>query len=500
MLLVLVSIQLIITVVLLLLRKSKESFLYVGLTLSLFLKLFGVMIFIAKKGGYSPEIMTFFFFSLDIRRYFQYIVISLGHLGYIIALGRYLFPYFYLRLAMYYAIDSNTKMYRRLEIGSTVLPALSLIAYYPQIFRNLIELTAKMQDVLVNLSYFWILIYVVLGSALLIKEWIAVRIPYLRFRFLLIVLALFSQTGLFTLFSGQDPSQVYRFYSFDYIWSKGIGYLQYAPSFQGFLVIVIVTAVSLILGMTVIVKYTQSNIKESRDEWVLNRKFSVAQTGASIFSHAMKNQLLANNILLKRMDQLLEDEELTDSGRDKLSDYIAQMRVNHAYLLDRSNELYHATKTKQMTLEVQSPKPILAEAEGLLMSKYPEAKLKVTCEAGIRILADKTYLTEALYNLLINAWESQILKGSTDRTLRMDVYSERRITVIVVQDHGVGLSSAEQKQVFDPFYSQKNSVMNWGLGLYHVRSIVRRHMGRIQIDSTVGEGTSFLLMLPRIDA
>lgn len=272
MLLLLVSIHLIITVVLLFVRKTKESFLYFGLTISLFLELLGVMIFIAKKGGYSPEIMTFFFFTVGLRRYFQYIAISLGYLGYIIALGRYLFPYFFLRLAMYYALDSSSATYRALAIGSPVLPALSLIVYIPRVFHSLIELTGQMQDILVNFTYFWILIYVILGSALLVKEWIAVRIPYLRFRFILVVLALFSQAGLFTLFSGQDPSQVYRFYSFDYIWSKGIGYLQYAPSFQGFLIIVAVTAVSLILGMTVIVQYTQSNIRESRDEWVLNRK------------------------------------------------------------------------------------------------------------------------------------------------------------------------------------------------------------------------------------
>lgn len=213
----------------------------------------------------------------------------------------------------------------------------------------------------------------------------------------------------------------------------------------------------------------------------------------------MKNQLLANNILLKRMDQILEEEELSPSHREKLLDYMAQMRVNHGYLLDRSNELYHATKTKQMTLELQSPEPIFAAAERLLMSKYPEAKLSLDCEAGIRILADKTYLTEALYNLLINGWESQVLKGVLDKPLSMKAHAERRFVVIAVHDHGVGLSQAEQKQVFDPFYSQKNSIMNWGLGLYHVRSIVRRHRGRIQIESTPHEGTSFLLMLPRVD-
>lgn len=500
MLLLLVSIHLIITVVLLFVRKSKESFLYFGLTASLFLKLLGVMIFISKKGGYSPEIMTFFFFSVDLRRYFQYIAITLNDLGYIIALGRYLFPYFFLRVAMYYALDTNSSMYRALTIGSSVLPVLSLIAYYPLIFRRLIEVTEQIQDLLVNLTYFWILIYVIVGCILLVKEWIAVRIPYLRFRFLLMVLALFSQAGLFTLFSGQDPSQVYRFYSFDYIWSKGIGYLQYAPSFRGFMVIVVITAVSLIMGMTVIVQFTQSNLREKRDEWVLNRKFSVAQTGASIFSHAMKNQLLANNVLLKRMDQILQEEEITAKDREKLADYVGQLRVNQGYLLDRSNELYHATKTKQMSLEMQSPEPIFGEAEGLLCSKYPEAKLTWTCEEGIRILADKTYLTEALYNLLINGWESQVLKGVLDQPLKMDAYTERRLVVIAVQDYGVGLSQAEQKQVFDPFYSQKNSTMNWGLGLYHVRSIVRRHMGRVQIESAPGEGTVFLIMLPHLDS
>jgi hypothetical protein len=82
--------------------------------------------------------------------------------------------------------------------------------------------------------------------------------------------------GLFILYCGQDPSQVYRFYSYDYIWSKGIGYLQYSPSFGGYLTIVLVTSIFFILGMISLIKFTHTSYVESRDELILNRKFSVA--------------------------------------------------------------------------------------------------------------------------------------------------------------------------------------------------------------------------------
>ena len=55
----------------------------------------------------------------------------------------------------------------------------------------------------------------------------------------------------------------------------------------------------------------------------------------------------------------------------------------------------------------------------------------------------------------------------------------------------------QQKKIFEPFYSSKNSNYSWGMGLYHVRAIVKAHLGTMRVESQSGEGSSFFIMLPR---
>ena len=113
------------------------------------------------------------------------------------------------------------------------------------------------------------------------------------------------------------------------------------------------------------------------------------------------------------------------------------------------------------------------------------------------MLADGNYLSEALYNLLTNAWEANVDAGHGDRPIRLSSSRERLYVVLEVRDEGCGMTKAEQKKIFDPFYSSKNSNTSWGMGLYHVRTIVRAHVGSLRVESKPGRGTSFFVLLPK---
>ena len=82
MLLILAFSLVIASVFLIIYRKNKDSILWLGLCTSLMLELCGVMLFIAKKGGISQEVLTFLYFSRNIYRKMQYFLITLGQLGY----------------------------------------------------------------------------------------------------------------------------------------------------------------------------------------------------------------------------------------------------------------------------------------------------------------------------------------------------------------------------------------------------------------------------------
>ena len=61
------------------------------------------------------------------------------------------------------------------------------------------------------------------------------------------------------------------------------------------------------------------------------------------------------------------------------------------------------------------------------------------------------------------------------------------------------MDDKERRQIFEPFYSSKNTNFNWGMGLYHVRTIVRSHLGTLRVENQKDGGAAFFILLPRYD-
>jgi signal transduction histidine kinase len=69
-----------------------------------------------------------------------------------------------------------------------------------------------------------------------------------------------------------------------------------------------------------------------------------------------------------------------------------------------------------------------------------------------------------------------------------------------VADTGVGIPKEFLSQIFEPFYTTKKAGSGVGLGLAVVYGIVQDHKGSITVDSVVGQGTSFTIILPSIQS
>jgi two-component system, OmpR family, sensor kinase len=107
---------------------------------------------------------------------------------------------------------------------------------------------------------------------------------------------------------------------------------------------------------------------------------------------------------------------------------------------------------------------------------------------------DPGRLEQALSNLVANALRFSEPGG----TVRVDARREGATVVISVQDAGPGLTQEQQAQVFERFYKADpaRSAEGTGLGLSIVRAIAEAHGGRVSVDSTPGQGSTFSLHLP----
>jgi len=111
----------------------------------------------------------------------------------------------------------------------------------------------------------------------------------------------------------------------------------------------------------------------------------------------------------------------------------------------------------------------------------------------IIITADKQRLEQVVRNLLSNA----VKYSPFANEIFLDLKAENGIVTVKVKDTGIGLSTAQQKQVFNRFYRAETTkgINGLGLGLYLTKQIIDAHGGELHVESTIGKGSEFSFSL-----
>jgi PAS domain S-box-containing protein len=112
------------------------------------------------------------------------------------------------------------------------------------------------------------------------------------------------------------------------------------------------------------------------------------------------------------------------------------------------------------------------------------------------VMADKTELARALRHLVVNALNYTPDGG----TISITTCREQNSAIVKIQDNGIGISREELPYIFERFYradkARGTDTGGAGLGLTLAKKIIEAHNGRIAVDSTPGEGTTFRVYLP----
>ena len=142
-------------------------------------------------------------------------------------------------------------------------------------------------------------------------------------------------------------------------------------------------------------------------------------------------------------------------------------------------------------------RPLLEEVAGRFRMKgRGRATISVEVEdPDLKVSADRFHLTHALDNLVDNA-----LKYSGEKVrIRLSARRVAKGVELRVEDDGIGIDRAAQTHIFEKFYrvptGDRHDVKGFGLGLYYVRLIARKHGGEITVESAPGRGSAFNLTL-----
>lgn len=106
--------------------------------------------------------------------------------------------------------------------------------------------------------------------------------------------------------------------------------------------------------------------------------------------------------------------------------------------------------------------------------------------------ADKNQLQQVFLNLIINARDAMEDKGRLEISSRL----EEEWIVLRFKDNGCGIPKDKMEEIFKPLYTTKEEGKGTGLGLSITQDIIDRHHGSIEVDSTIGKGTTFTIKLP----
>ncbi len=216
----------------------------------------------------------------------------------------------------------------------------------------------------------------------------------------------------------------------------------------------------------------------------------------SIASHELRTPLTSITSftqLLKKQSEQKQDNQSTlyltkiDGQLTKLNNLIGTLlditKINSGKIdyLDEQCQIGELTKE------------VIDDFQIVTTSKH---KIALFGETNAIITADKYRIEQVLTNLLSNAVK---YSPEADKII-INIQSDGTTVTISVQDFGVGISKSEQNRIFDRFYQGDGKKDDFpgglGLGLYISSEIVKRHGGKIWVESTKGKGSTFFLSLP----
>jgi len=211
-------------------------------------------------------------------------------------------------------------------------------------------------------------------------------------------------------------------------------------------------------------------------------------------SHELKTPVGAMGLLA---------ETLTMEDDPAVARRLAERIVDEAFRMDRTIEdLLVLTRIESEEAAEREPvaaNVAIAEAVERIRPGAEQAGIVIEvaeADSGLVVFSDRRQIVSALYNLLDNA----VKYSDPGAVVEVRAVADGDQLRIAVQDHGFGIPKGDLERVFERFYrvdqARSRSTGGTGLGLAIVRHVATNHAGEVTVESRLGEGSTFTLVLP----
>jgi putative PEP-CTERM system histidine kinase len=227
-----------------------------------------------------------------------------------------------------------------------------------------------------------------------------------------------------------------------------------------------------------------SLLKLRLTEEIMERKeLEAFQTMSAFLIHDLKNAASTLGLMLENLPAHFDNPAFRQDAFRGIGS--AASRIND--LINRMNALRHELRLKPAELDLNL---VVTEALATLNGTL-ENKLVTKFDQIPKILADRQQLQSVFTNLLLNACDAVGMNGR----ITVETTRQGEWVALSVSDNGCGMTEQFIKNsLFRPFRSTKKKGL--GIGMFQSKTIVEAHQGKIHVESELGVGTTFRVMLP----
>jgi PAS domain S-box-containing protein len=237
-----------------------------------------------------------------------------------------------------------------------------------------------------------------------------------------------------------------------------------------------------------------------REELRRSRTLSAVGQITAQVAHEIYNPLGAIKLNLELL-------EMQTGGDEDVGHTVGRLKLGVEHLSTIIMDLRYLTRPREPERKPTDLNRLLDEVVDLASDRLERSRIAVTRDYSkepSRGEFDPQQLRKVFLNLLINAVEASPNNGQVElQTLLIsqqeaaaipDLYSSNGAIAVRVIDHGVGMSEETRRRIFEAFYTTKRN--GTGLGMMITQEIVKKHGGKIEVESEEGKGTTVNVYLP----
>ncbi|TFB13147.1 HAMP domain-containing histidine kinase [Candidatus Marinimicrobia bacterium MT.SAG.4] len=246
-------------------------------------------------------------------------------------------------------------------------------------------------------------------------------------------------------------------------------------------------------------KEVRGKLEKTQEQLVRSDKLATMGQMAAGIAHEV------NNMLTPVLASLYMIEKIKDKFEPELAEIIQIANESGKQAVDMLRDILDYSRKGSEDFEEVDVTKILDKSLNLLNFKLKKGRVKLNKKYGddpVIVPANPGQLEQVFTNLCINAIDAMKEKEGGILEIRVDVVDDggsvksAKVVQIKFTDDGPGIPEEVRERIFEPFYTTKKEGEGTGLGLFITHGIVEKHGGLISVDSTVGNGSTFVINLP----